>query len=91
MWKVRGVDGITSEILKYGGENLIERLTRVCSVCFMEGRIPEDWQRAANAPFYKGKGDEMECKNYCGISLLFIPGKVHRKVLIKQMRQMTED
>ena len=31
--KSPGVDGITSEILKYGGEALLEWLTRVCKVC----------------------------------------------------------
>ena len=64
--KAPGVDGITSEMLKYGGESVIEWLTRVCNVCFMEGRVPKDWQRAVIVPFYKGKGNKMECKNYRG-------------------------
>ena len=41
-------------------------------------------------PFYKGKGDNMECKNYRGISLLSIPGKVYGRVLIKSSLVMTE-
>ena len=40
--KAPGVDGITSEMLKYGGESLIEWLTRVCNVCFLEGRVSKD-------------------------------------------------
>ena len=34
--KAPGVDGITSEMIKYGGESVIEWLTRVCNVCFRE-------------------------------------------------------
>ena len=37
--KVLGVDGITSAMLKYAGEVLIEWLIRVCNVCFMKGRV----------------------------------------------------
>ena len=83
--KAPGVDGITSEMLQYGGESVIEWLTRVCNVCFMEGRVPKDWQRAVIIPFYKGKGDKIECKNYRFISLLFIPGKVYERLLIKRV------
>ena len=88
--KAPGVDGITSEMLKYGGESVTEWLTRVCNVCFREGRVPKDWQRAVIVPFYKGKGDKMECKNYRGISLLSIPGKVYGRVLIGRVYEMTE-
>ena len=49
-----------SEMLKYSSESLMEWLTRECNVCFMEGRVPKDWQRAVIVPFYKGKGDKME-------------------------------
>merc|ERR1711872_739065 len=71
--KSPGVDGITSEMLKYGGECVIEWLTRVCKVCASEEKVPNDWIRAIIVPLYKGKGDKSECKNYRGISLLTIP------------------
>ena len=88
--KAPGVDGITSEMLKYGGESVIEWLTKVCNVCFREGRVPKVWQRAIVVPFYKGKGDKMECKNYRGKRFLSIPGKVHGSVLIERVHEMTE-
>ena len=31
-----GVYGITCAMLKYGGESIMEWLTEVCNVCFME-------------------------------------------------------
>ena len=57
----------------------------------MQGRVLKDWQRAVIVPFYKGKGDKMECKNYRGISLLSIPGKVYIRVLIERVPEMTEE
>ena len=56
----------------------------------MEGRVPKDWQRAVIVPFYKGKGDKMECKNYRGISHLSIPGKVYGRVLIERVHELNE-
>ena len=88
--KSPGVDGITSEMLKYGGECVLEWLTRVCNVCVSEEKVPNDWIRAIIVPLYKGKGDRSDCKNYRGISLLSIPGKVYGRVLIERIRSLTE-
>ena len=88
--KSPGIDGITSEMLLYGGESLFEWLTRVCNVCVSEERVPNDWMRAIIVPIYKGKGDRSECKNYRGISLLSIPGKVYGRILIERVRLLTE-
>merc|ERR1712002_566357 len=41
--KSSGVDVITSEMLKCGGEAVLEWLTRVCRVCVSEERVPNDW------------------------------------------------
>ena len=52
--KTPGVDGITNEMLRYGGECMVEWLTRVIVVCLKEGRVPKDWLKAINVPIYKG-------------------------------------
>ena len=88
--KSPGVDGITSEMLKCGGECLLEWLRRVCNVCLLNGKVPNDWMRAIIVPIYKGKGDRSDCRNYRGISLLSIPGKVYGRILIEKVRSMTE-
>ena len=62
--KSQGVDGITSEMLKRGGECLLEWLRRVCNVCILEEKEPSDWIRAIIVPIYKCKGDKSKCKNY---------------------------
>ena len=48
-----------------------------------------DWQKAMIVPIHK-KGSKTQCKNYRGISLLSIPGKVYASVLEKRIRAVTE-
>ena len=88
--KSPGVDGITSEMLKCGGECLLEWLMRVGSVCILEEKVPNDWMRTIIVPVFKGKGDRSECKNYRGISLLSVPGKVYGRILIEKVCSLTE-
>ena len=85
----RSVDGITSEMLKCGGDCLLEWLRGICNVCVLEEKVPNDWMRAIIVPIYKGKADRSECKNHRGISLLILPGKVYGIILIEKFRNLT--
>ena len=51
-------------------------ICRMCKMAFESGVQPEDWGSYVIVPWYKGKGERMECKNYRGISLLSIDGKM---------------
>ena len=53
------------------------------------GNVPRDWQKALIVPIRK-KGSRTKCENYCGISLLSIPGKVYTSILETRMRTITE-
>ncbi len=55
------------------------------------GVVPADWTKTIIVPVYKGKGRRGECGSYRGISLLSIPRKVHGKVIIERVQQLTED
>ena len=55
--KSPGVDGITSHVMKCGGECLLEWLKRVCNVCVLEETVLNDRRRAIIVSIYKGKGD----------------------------------
>ena len=50
---------------------------------------PKDWRRGIIVPIHK-KGSRGVCKNYRGISLLSVPGKVFGKILNDRMRSITE-
>ena len=88
--KATGMDEISQEMMKAGGDIIVKWFQRVANVCFNEGAVPKDWQRSIIVPLYKGKGDKLECGNYRGISLLSIPGKLYGKILIGRVRSRTD-
>ena len=74
--KAPGMDGVRMEMLRVGGVTVLEWLVRVFNMCFMLSIAPVDWVTACMVPLYKGKGDVHECRNFRGISLLSVVGKV---------------
>ena len=89
--KSPGVDEITPEMLKAGGNEILIWFKRLANVCMNEGEVPKDWQRSIIVPLYKGKGDKTECGSYRGISLLSVPGKLYSRILIDRARSVTEN
>ena len=55
------------------------------------GVVPEDWRYAVIVPVYKCKGESTECKDYRGISLLSVVGKIYAGILIDRVRRVTRD
>ena len=49
---------------------------------FESGVVPEDWRSAVIVPLYKGNRERIEYKNYRGISLLSMVGKIYVGILI---------
>ena len=87
--KAGGVCDIRGEMLKAGGEVTVQWLTAIFNVVWRTGVTPKEWRRAIIIPVYK-KGNKRVCKNYRGISLLSVPGKVLGKILNDRMRSITE-
>jgi len=87
--KAPGVCGITGGMLKAGGEAVVQWLHKIVDLAWSSGNVPMDWQKAVIVPIHK-KGSKTQCKNYRGISLLSIPGKVYASVLEKRIRAITE-
>lgn len=87
--KAPGIDGISAELLQAGGETMITTLHELFQKIHQEEEVPEDWSKAIITPIYK-KGDKSDCKNYRGISLLSVPGKVFTKVLQRRMKSCVE-
>ena len=74
--KASGKDEITGEMVKGGGYRVVDWIWRLCNLAFESSVVPEDWRSAVTVPTHKGKGERNECKNYRGISLLSVVGKI---------------
>src|SRR5206468_3035777 len=61
--KSPGVDGISAEMIKAGGNELIRELHERCQLIWREGTVPMEWTRSILATLPK-KGDLGDCKNY---------------------------
>ena len=51
--KACGLDGITAEMLKAGGQDVVLFLTRMFNVLFEKGIYPQDWAKAIVIPIHK--------------------------------------
>ena len=58
-------------------------------MAFESGVVPVDWRYAVIVPLYKGKGERNECKNYKGISLLSMVGKIYAGIQIDRVHRVT--
>lgn len=87
--KAVGSDGITAEVLKYGGEGMHECLHSLCQLVFNQGEAPMDWLRGVIVPLHKG-GDEKQPLNYRPITLLSVAGKVYTGILQQRLMKWSE-
>uniref|UniRef100_A0A914XBV3 Reverse transcriptase domain-containing protein n=1 Tax=Plectus sambesii TaxID=2011161 RepID=A0A914XBV3_9BILA len=87
--KAPGVDQIMTEMLKAGGDVLVQRLHTLLGIIWTAEQVPEAWKKLIIIPILK-KGDNRKCKNYCGISLLSIVGKVFTKIIQSRLQKLRE-
>src|SRR5436189_2873198 len=80
--KAAGLDGITNEMLKFGGEKVFEWLVYLFGFCFKRYVVSDDWKKAVICPLFKGKGSSSECTNFRAISLLSVVRKLFGRILI---------
>ena len=57
--KAIGKDEVTGEMIKGGGNWVVNCIWRVCNMLFESGfvPVPEDWRYAVIVSLYKGKGE----------------------------------
>ena len=66
-------DRIVAELVKSGGEAMIDWLVELFQEVWKTRRVSQEWKNATLVPLHKKK-DWKECKNYRRMSLLSIPG-----------------
>ena len=88
--KAAGIDGLVSEIIKYGGESIERAVWRMCEEMFRLEHIPRDWARGIIFPLHK-EGDPRVPDNYRGITLLSVVGKIYAMVLNNRVKRWCEE
>jgi transcription elongation factor Elf1 len=87
--KTAGKDEITAEMLKHGGQPLVDRLHELVLAIWEDETVPQEWRDAVIIPLPK-KGDRQICDNWRGISLLSVAGKAFVKILEIRMSKFAE-
>lgn len=87
--KAPRIDCIAAEAIKAGGEVLTNQLHLLIMMIWRLEQIPSAWKKAIISLILK-KGDSQDCKNYHGISLLSIVGKVFMKIIQSRLQKHWE-
>ena len=88
--KAPGTDSISAEVLKAGEDEMINFLHMLFNKIWREENPPLDWSKMIITPVHK-KGNKSDPSNYRAISLLSVPGKVFSHMLLKRIKQQSEE
>ena len=80
-----GLDEISAEMLKLGGDESVQWLKLLSDCIWREETIPNDWKSQLLIPLHK-RGSRVNCDNYRGIALLSIPSKVFSKAILDLLK-----
>ncbi|XP_014475534.1 PREDICTED: uncharacterized protein LOC106744909 [Dinoponera quadriceps] len=90
MGKAGGWNGISPELMKYGGEVVVKWMIKICQQAWNTQKIPKDWEKNIIIPIHK-KGSTLDCANYRAICLSRVAAKVYSRLLQKILRQEIEE
>ena len=79
--KAPGLDGITTELLKYAGTGLLQALLDIFNYMKNNIVVPHQWEEVLVTTIYKGKGRKKELCNYRGIFLTSVLSKIFEKLI----------
>ena len=60
--KTASKNEITKEMIKGGGDRVVDWIWKLCNMALESGFVLENWRSAMIVPLYKGKGERTECK-----------------------------
>ena len=88
--KAAGVDNIPAELVKAGGETIVNVLLDICNKIWTSGEWPKPWTQSLVITLPK-KGNLQLCQNYRTISLICHPSKVMLKIILNRLRPYAEN
>ena len=74
-------DGIPDEIYKAAGPDALGAFHHILLTVWEKKMISDDFRDALIVYLYKKKGSKSDCRNYRGISLLSVAGKIFARVI----------
>ncbi|KAG6923297.1 hypothetical protein G0U57_020994, partial [Chelydra serpentina] len=84
--KALGKDGLTTKMIRAGGQDLWETLAQRFSHYLEMQKMPSSWKESNTILLYK-KGDHEDLKNYHSVGLLSHVYKLFTKITTNQLSQ----
>lgn len=82
--KSPGKDGINGELIKNGGKTLMENVHMLVLYIWKKETMPKEWESGQIVTLHK-KGDQHECQNYRGITLLSTCYKILSQIIQRRL------
>jgi hypothetical protein len=70
-YKLPGSGQFPAELIQAGGEMFLSAIHELINSIWTKEELPGKWKESIIVPIYK-MGDETDCNNYCGISVINI-------------------
>ena len=80
--KVASLDFISAELLKWVGDTVVDKLTKIATIVSHTVKVPDEWKCGAIMKL-SNKRDLRDCDYWRGITLLIIARKILFRVLLK--------
>jgi sorting nexin-29 len=77
-----------AELIKYGGEVIIDAKYKLITVIWITDEITQSWSTGIICPILK-REDKLECGNYRGITLLNVVYKILSNVISRRLKMET--
>jgi sorting nexin-29 len=87
--KAAGPDNIPAELLKYGGNAIVNNIWQIILSIWDKEILPSEWKLSILCPIHK-KGDVLNCQNYRGISLLCVAYKIFSNILFDRLSPIVD-
>jgi hypothetical protein len=78
---------IPVELIKSGGQKLLEMITILVNRIIIGQEVPEEW-KVVIITLIHTKGDKRKCDNYRGISVTSTFSRIYRRILAKLVEQV---
>jgi len=86
---VAGTDEIHPELIKFGGDKLLNRMYELVRQIWEEERIPEEWKETIIFPIHK-RGDRDRCENYREMALGTAAYKILSNIILGKLKPYIE-